>query len=166
MRVPFTHGLPIITADFASIRAGNFILQLYHATREQVCRGSAETFLRGRRWGACSVLQRGTANSLVMQLRNGDPRPKLLGDYIETRESFRGNLHNGYAYCGQPPTFWWHSPTISGHRSPTEEERDNVKSNKRWPRPRGRSYERAARIRRARSPFRGPRRATHQTHPG
>jgi hypothetical protein len=31
MRVPFTHGLPIITADFTSIRAGNVILQLYHA---------------------------------------------------------------------------------------------------------------------------------------
>jgi len=33
MRVPFTHGLPIITAGFDSIRAGNLILQLYHATR-------------------------------------------------------------------------------------------------------------------------------------
>jgi len=43
--VPFTHGLPIITAGFASIRAGNFILQLYHLRRNpgalEVIRGHA-----------------------------------------------------------------------------------------------------------------------------
>ena len=29
--MPLTHGFPIITVDFTSIRAGNFTLQLYHA---------------------------------------------------------------------------------------------------------------------------------------
>ena len=40
MRVPFTHGLPIITAGRASIRAGNFTLQLYRAfAREKTAIG-------------------------------------------------------------------------------------------------------------------------------
>ena len=31
MRVPFTHGLPIITFVFASTRLGNFTFRFYHS---------------------------------------------------------------------------------------------------------------------------------------